>query len=190
MASRKQKLYCYVDETGQDTGGLFFLVSVVITGRGRDGLRAKLCTIERTSGKKQKKWKLTRPDNRKRYLESVFLIKKLTGHLYFASYKDTKTYVDLTILSIAKALHGFTSNPYEVTVLVDGLKQSEQFRFAAGLRKLKVKVRKVRGLKDEADEFIRLADALAGFVRDAQEGQVIMKRLYRRALKEGIIKEA
>jgi len=28
--SNKQKLYCYVDETGQDTAGKIFIVSVVI----------------------------------------------------------------------------------------------------------------------------------------------------------------
>lgn len=29
--AQKQKLYCYVDETGQDTEGRLFLVSVVVT---------------------------------------------------------------------------------------------------------------------------------------------------------------
>ena len=27
----KQKIYCYVDETGQDTLGQFFIISVVVT---------------------------------------------------------------------------------------------------------------------------------------------------------------
>jgi hypothetical protein len=46
-----QKLYAYVDESGQDTLGELFLVSVVVTGEARDGLRKKLRTIERVSGK-------------------------------------------------------------------------------------------------------------------------------------------
>ena len=190
LKPKKQKLYCYVDETGQDTFGQLFLVSVVITGSERDDLRRQLRKIEKESGKKQKKWKSARPEQRRNYIQALLAIKKLTGHLYIAAYKDTKTYVDLTILSIAKSLHDFIEKPYEVTVLVDGLKQSERFRFAAGLQKLRVKVRKVRGLKDEADEFIRLADALAGFVRDAQEGDPVMKRLYNEALRKGLIKEA
>ena len=45
-----QKLYAYVDESGQDTLGELFLVSVVVTGEARDGLRKKLRTIERVSG--------------------------------------------------------------------------------------------------------------------------------------------
>lgn len=32
----KQKLYCYVDETGQDTEGQIFVVSIVLTGKERD----------------------------------------------------------------------------------------------------------------------------------------------------------
>ena len=34
-----QKLYAYVDESGQDTSGALFLVSVVITGAAREGVR-------------------------------------------------------------------------------------------------------------------------------------------------------
>ena len=45
------KLYCYVDETGQDTEGRFFLVSVVVTGVERDEMRTWLETVEKESGK-------------------------------------------------------------------------------------------------------------------------------------------
>lgn len=34
----KQKIYCYVDETGQDTEGDLFLVALVVTGQERDVL--------------------------------------------------------------------------------------------------------------------------------------------------------
>jgi uncharacterized protein YgfB (UPF0149 family) len=40
-------------------------------------------------------------------------------------------------------------------------------------------VRKVRGVKDESNSLIRLADALAGFVRDFIEGQSYTKELDR-----------
>lgn len=190
MTATKRKLYCYVDETGQDTHGDLFLVSVVITGKERDALRRRLRQIEKSSSKNQKKWRKSTSQQRKRYILDILSVKQLAGRLYFSHYEYTKTYVDLTILSIAKSLHNYTKHSYEVTILIDGLKQSEQFRFAAGLRKLDVKVRKVRGIKDEADEFIRLADALAGFVRDALEGNANMKRLYNQARKQGIIGEA
>jgi len=37
-----KKLYCYIDETGQDTLGKIFIVSVIITESERDALRKKL----------------------------------------------------------------------------------------------------------------------------------------------------
>jgi len=46
-----QKLYCYVDETGQDTKGRLFLVSVVIPGKERESIKEKLETIEKKSRK-------------------------------------------------------------------------------------------------------------------------------------------
>lgn len=45
------KLYCYVDETGQDTEGTFFLVALVITGSERDELRKFLIHAETNSKK-------------------------------------------------------------------------------------------------------------------------------------------
>ena len=38
MNTEIQKIYCFVDETGQDTGGKLFLVSVVV--KGKDHLHA------------------------------------------------------------------------------------------------------------------------------------------------------
>jgi hypothetical protein len=46
-----QKLYCYVDETGQQPEGRFFLVSVVVTGPERDALNTALERIEHATGK-------------------------------------------------------------------------------------------------------------------------------------------
>jgi len=37
-----QKLYCYIDETGQDTKGKLFLVSIVIQEQEREELREKI----------------------------------------------------------------------------------------------------------------------------------------------------
>jgi hypothetical protein len=43
------KLYCYLDETGQDTEGDLFLVSVVITEQEREALREELVKVEKAS---------------------------------------------------------------------------------------------------------------------------------------------
>ena len=74
-------------------------------------------------------------------------------------------------------------------MFVDGLSRSELRRFAKGLRALHIKVRKVRGVRDESDPLIRLADAVAGFIRDALEQKAYAQRLYQEALKRGVIQE-
>jgi len=54
-----QNLYCYVDETGQDTHGAFFLVAVVIVEEERVYLQAALEQIEQQSQKGHLKWQKT-----------------------------------------------------------------------------------------------------------------------------------
>jgi len=184
-----QKLYCYVDESGQDTKGKIFLVSVVVTGKERDELRKKLNKIEKSSGKKAKKWTKTKRKQRENYIKQIIGNNSFIGRIYYSCYKDTKSYLDLTILSTAKAVYDRTKGDFETTVFVDGLKKTEYFRFGAGLRKLKIIVRKVRGIKDESDEFIRLADAIAGFVRDSLENDKIMQELCKKAEEKEIIKK-
>ncbi len=46
-----KRLFCYVDESGQDTKGALFIVSVVITGQERESLIQICEAIERECGK-------------------------------------------------------------------------------------------------------------------------------------------
>lgn len=115
--ARKQKLYCYVDEIGQDTEGQLFLVSVVVTEQEQEAFARELERIEAESG----------PE---------------VGH------------------------------------------------FSSELRKLHIRIRKVRGARDEAEPGIRLADAFAGFIRDALEEEAYAQELYQEARKRGFVREA
>lgn len=184
-----QKLFVYVDETGQDTEGKLFLVSVVLTSSERENLRARLRKIEKESGKTFRKWTKATSKQRTKYIKTVIADKDFVGKLFYSKYQDTRAYVDLTILTTAKTVLAKARFPYQATVFIDGLKRSERQRFATGLRKLKVKVNKVRGIRDESDEFIRLADAVAGFVRDSLENNSIMAPLYKKAVQSKVIKK-
>ena len=77
----KQKLYCYVDESGQDTKGKIFLVSVVITGKERDTLREKLKEIEKLSCKRKKKWSKAKRKQKESYVERIIDSKIFVGHI-------------------------------------------------------------------------------------------------------------
>lgn len=56
-----------------------------------------------------------------------------------------------------------------MTVFVDGFKKKEIEVFSRGLRDLRIKTRKIRGVKkDENNAFIRLVDVLCGLIRDKE----------------------
>ena len=186
--STTQKLYCYVDETGQDTLGEFFLVSIVVLDDKREELKEWLRALEKESGKGQKKWTKATRKQRKAYIEQIVADERFAELIFYSHYTDSRSYVDLTILSTAKAILEKAKEPYETRVYVDGLRKSERRAFTAGLRRLRVRVDFVRGLTDEADEFIRLSDAIAGFLRDAIEGDEDMEKLHRRATANRVIK--
>ncbi|MBI2601076.1 hypothetical protein HYW42_03920 [Candidatus Daviesbacteria bacterium] len=50
------------------------------------------------------------------------------------------------------------------------------------MRRIGVHTEKVRGLRDESDEFIRLMDAIAGLIRENEEGIQYAKKLYKLGL--------
>jgi hypothetical protein len=114
--SPKQKLYCYVDETGQDTKGGLFLVALVVTDEQRGMVASEAERIEERTGKGALKWR------------------------------------------------------------------------KISFRQLRIGVRKVRGMKDESNSLLRLADAVCGLVRDYLEGQEYTKE-FRWAFEKGILRK-
>jgi len=185
------KLLCYVDETGQDTQGRLFVVALVFLEGDRQPLRAQLRRIETTSGKRQKKWKKTVPPKKRAYIEAVLALPSLHGRLLYAEYSGSTDYEAQTIDAIARGIlrQARGRAAYRVSVFLDALGRERRKVVGAALRSRGIRVEKVRGLRDEADEFIRVADALAGFVRDALEGQEPWKELYEKALHRGVLKK-
>ena len=185
------KLYAYVDETGQDTSGQLFIVAVVIVRGDGDPLRQALREVERDSRKLDKKWTKSRPAQREAYIRGILNLEPLHGSLYYALHRHTSHYVDLTIQSTAQAILSHTELSGQSTaVLVDGLARSERQGFARRLRQQSIVVDKVRGVKDESDALIRLADAIAGFVRHSiEEKHAGLQAMYHAALAEGKLRQ-
>jgi len=171
MKPLKQKLYCYVDENGQDTKGDIFIVSVVVTGNERDEL-IRLCEeIEEKSGKQKDKWGRSKYARRIAYIKLVFSNKNFKGKLRYSTYREQSSYDLATITAIAKAAHFKEPDEYTTLVYVDGLSKTKRQEYGSELRKLGVPTRKVQGVsKDENNALIRLADAIAGFIRDVIDG--------------------
>lgn len=167
----KKKLYAYVDESGQDTKGLVFVVSILILEQEREVVCELLEKIEADSGKKNTKWNKSKHDFRKAYIEEIIKVEELKKKIFFDTFSDTKKYIELTSFATAKAILKNTAKAeYKVTVFVDGFKKKEIEIFTRGLKDLKIRIRKIRGVKkDENNAFIRLVDAICGLVRDAND---------------------
>jgi hypothetical protein len=184
------KLYCYVDETGQDTKGAYFVVSVIITQEDREAVITLLETLEQVTGKKVTKWHKTRRETKQQFIEHVLQSKILQDKIFYAQYEDTTTYQELTVLTVASAIHLVKrQESYKASIFIDGLQKSEVTDVGAQLRRIGVRTEKVRGVRDESHVLIRLADAIAGFIRDYNEGHEYALTLYPLGVKNKTLTE-
>ncbi len=184
-----QKFFCYVDETGQDTRGELFIVAVVIASQERNQLRQTCEDIERDSRKGRRKWVKTTYSRRLAYIRQVLERPIFEGKLNFAVYRDVQDYPSLAVQTIALALSARAETDYKATILIDGLPRSVERQVGLQLRRSGIRAKKVRGLKDENDALIRLADAVCGLVRGAAEGQPAMRALFERAIQTGVLRD-
>lgn len=185
------KLYCYVDEAGQDIGAKLFLVAVVLKEmEGITSLEKKLEEIEERTGKRKRKWKKIGKEIKIKYLEELVKLKELKNSIFYATYQASSEYSKLTSFTIAKAvLAKENSTNYTVTVIIDGLNDKEREVVRNELKKLKFKYRKIRGMKDEQSVFLRLADAMAGFLREVNEEKEYTKAFAKRFKTSEIVTE-
>ena len=175
-----QKLYCYVDETGQDTLGKFFLVAVAVAeGKQKDSIGLRLELAEKESGKRFAKWGSTKLKHKKDYLKRVANIHELGGAIFYAIFENTKEYLDLTASTVGEAILLKKKGKFQVVVIADGLNEAERWVVSRKLKGLGITRKKVKGARFRSDPFIRLVDAFAGFLRDHEEGQVYAKELFK-----------
>lgn len=168
-----KKLYCYVDESGQETRGEIFIVSVVVTGSERDELLELCEEIEEKSGKRKDKWGRAKHGRRLDYLKRIFATRHFKDKLRYCVYHHQVNYDMATIMGIAKAVHfKEPQNGYTTLIYIDGLTKNKRHEYGSELRKLGVPTKKVQGVpKDENNALTRLADAIAGFVHDVLDGK-------------------
>ncbi|TMI78900.1 MAG: hypothetical protein E6H10_16260 [Bacteroidetes bacterium] len=181
----KTKLLFFVDETGQDTYGKFFLVFGVLVEQGKkDALEAVLEQVEKDTGKNKYKWKNTDNKLKEKFIQEILKIDALKQILFYAVYKDTKKY-NYSIKVVNVSVIG----DYFITIVIDGLNKKEADLMRINLRSLGVKYKTVRGMKDEQSVFLRLADAFAGFVRDYLEGESYAGKLFAVVERRKFVKE-
>lgn len=144
---------------------IYFSSSTVVIGVERDDAQRILEQIEKESGKNKSKWVRTRDEARQRYLTADFAQPVFQGHLLYAVYRDTMNYPEHTAQTAKRAIDRFAEANYKATIIVDGLEGQQRQSFSNLVRSLGVRYKTIRGVRDETDAFIRLADALCGLAR-------------------------
>lgn len=181
------RLYCYVDETGQDTKGKLFVVGMVMTEHA-DHLRIRCEAIEQIS-RKNRKWKNSTDERRLSYMKQIIEMPMLNGKLMYSIYRNTTDYVGSTIDALAQMASDPQRQNQKLGIYLDALPKTRKREYGTLLRQKGVRQFDLHGVaKEESDACLRLADALAGFVRDAIEQQTDeLHNLFKVAVSKGIL---
>ncbi len=167
-----KKFYCFVDESGQDTKGEIFFVTIVLKeSENLDLLEQKLEIIEKETGKNTKKWGKTPFTVKKEFLTKIIETKGFQKSIFYSEYKNSTNFTVLISLTIAKAIFTKNETDYSVKIIIDGLNDKEREKVTRELKRLTIKYERLRGMRDQSSVFLRLADAVAGLLRDAYEKQ-------------------
>lgn len=190
-----QKLYCYVDETGQDTYGKdFYVIVIIVDNNDIETVRKSLDDIEIKSGKGMSKWGRSSISKREAYISNISkLLAETKSKSYFSSFHNTKEYIALTAFTLVQAIITYSKDTIpECVIIIDGLSDKDQAKVLKVIKAFKIRYKKIRGPKDESEPVLRLADSLAGLVRDNEEekeyAKLLLSKLQRRTLIEQIKK--
>jgi hypothetical protein len=184
-----QKIYCYVDETGQDIKSEFFIVVAVVNDEDQNLLRKNLYEIESLTKIGKRKWHKSSFDRKKQYLN--LLIKKAIckGDIYFGHYKKPIPYFLPILEVLEKAILDKTKENYKAIVYVDGIDKKKANELTNALRVRKIKLGLVKSRRDESEPLIRLADRWAGCIRASFLQNKEYKDILERAKNKKFIKE-
>jgi len=188
---QNQNLYCFVDETGQDTKGKLFSVccTIVVSFELMKELENFLLEIEEQINKKTK-WRKTDFKIKILFLETLLKNKdKLKGHIFIEHFYNIGDFLKATVSAICRSIKKSQNEDKSAIIYIDGLDKNIVKKVSVMIRHQGIKTKKVKGLKDEQSALIRLSDALAGFVRDYLEAEEYTKKYYLDFLKSGIITE-
>ncbi len=184
-----KKIYCYVDETGQDKGSDFFIVVVVASDKEQDLLRNELIKIESLAKIGKRKWHKTRSEIRLQYLQQVISKDIGKSEVYFSRYQKPIPYFFPMLETVEKAIKDIAEGNYKAIIYVDGIDKKKAAELTSALRLRGIRLEFIRGCRDESEPLIRLADRWAGCIRASFLGEKEEKEILVRAEEREYIKE-
>ncbi len=184
-----QKLYCYVDETGQDVGSAFFIVVCVLSSQEQQAIRQNLVNIEQTTGVGIKKWHISRSPEKEEFMRNIIREGLAKGDIYYSVKRKPLSFFYVMLETIEKAIKNKCQDQgYKAIIYVDGIDYKKAIELTRILRIRGIRLKLARSVHDESEVMIRLADRWAGCIRGAMEGKVDNKNILTSAIKANYIK--
>lgn len=167
------KISSFSDETGQDTKWKnFYVCTVICLSVDQEFLENKLIEIEQKS-KKNNKWYKSNNVRRRKYIDLIQYEKILKNCcIYYSQYQNKSDYVDLVSSHIVKSIKNYCKkSEVEAKIFVDKIDNKTISKIKKEIKFYKIKYKKIRGLTDESNSIIRLADAACGLIRDLKNSK-------------------
>lgn len=189
MTSAIQKLYCYVDETGQDARSSVFIVAAVVSEEEQSILRKNIISAEQEAGIGLSKWSNASQNRRIKFLRLMIERGIGRGDIFYGIYKKPIPYFFPMLDLIAKAIQAKVTSEYKTKVYVDGIDRKKAKELTNALRVEGISLDLVKSRRDESEPLIRLADRWAGCVRAALESNQEARAVVKQAKLEGYFGE-
>jgi len=160
-----EKVFLYSDETAHKGHAPIFVVAGVAVEGYHTAIWKELLRIEDESGKDGSDWHRTKDvARRQRYLQGALKIEALRGRIFYEPHHNTNDTWLNTVQTLRRAVTRF-GNDKRCIVAHEGFTRAARER-------LKYDIRRVHATRQfeiapgnlEHNPFVRLADALAGFV--------------------------
>jgi hypothetical protein len=145
------------------------------------------------SRKGKLKWHKNTTTRRDLYIQKSLRDTSLVD-IYYRQFSGAEIAYEIeTIQTIGRAILAYAQHKemadYKATVVIDGLPRSQQGPIGKQLRSLGIRTKTVRGERDEANPAIRLADAVAGLLRQAHDGDKHFAAVKKDLEQRGIIQK-
>lgn len=185
MTNETRKIYCYVDETGQDAGSEFFVVVVVAVKSRPEFIVKQLLEFEERVKLGNLKWHKGEHSRRIDFLDLFLGQPSPNLHIYFGKFKKPILYFFPIVETVAQAIKQYSNQKPQARMYIDGLDKISAKKITNTLRSGGLKLRLVKGVRDESEPLVRLADRWAGCIRMSFLGNEDCKRLVKKAEKTG-----
>lgn len=162
------KTYLYVDETGSLDGAFFMVVVLAIPAHQRETLEHLVAQLEMTSGRGNHKWTRTAVKYKMAWLALLEPVLAQLAPVYWREYRHGKDFVVWTAETVTDVAAGFDPGTLFYAKL-DGYNQAELEVVRKMMRGKGLSWKKLVGGRDQADPMLRMADALAGLLREVKE---------------------